>query len=185
MGFALNYYLSNEPRPRRHVTTGTVFQAASTDELWVCASPSCDMVARKPTAEQAWLRNLFPTMPMLALRLHAVGNLGEALKYATEGRFIFVRTNSEDKAFCIEAPSVKQVAWEFFFLPSSSTLEVSAGSAPKFSASRVKLKDQQPVLVPGDFAVVSQLRPQNASRFLQMAGHHLSRIGMDHVKLGG
>ncbi|WP_448192814.1 response regulator receiver domain [Azospirillum sp. sgz301742] len=186
VGFALNYYLSNEPRPRRHVTTGTVFQKVGTDEFWICASPSCDMVARSPHEDQVWLHSLFPTMPMLALRLHSMGKVGDALKNATQGRHVFVRAGEQEKAFCIESSSVKQVIWEFFFLPGSTTLTVAAGRTSTFSASRVRLNgDRQPALDTENFAVVGQLRPQNASRFLQMAGQHLSRIGMDHVKLGG
>ena len=186
VGFALNYYLSNEPRPRRHVTTGTVFQRVGSDEFWICASPSCDMVARTPHKEQVWLHQLFPTMPMLALRLHQIGKVSDALKDATQGRHIFVRVGEEEKAFCIESANIKQVIWEFFFLPGSSTLTVAADRTSTFSASQVQSNgDQQPALIPGNFTVVGQLRPQNASRFLQMAGQHLSRIGMDHVKLSG
>lgn len=185
VGFALNYYLSNEPRPRRHVTTGTVFHRAGTDEFWICASPSCDMVARKAHEDQTWLHSLFPTMPMLALRLHEMSKVGDALKNATHGRHIFVRTADQEKAFCIESSGVKQVIWEFFFLPESSALTIDADGNSTFSASRVQLNGaRQPALTAENFAVIGQLRPQNASRFLQLAGQHLSRIGMDHVKLG-
>lgn len=186
VGFALNYYLSNEPRPRRHVTTGTVFHHAGTDEFWICASPSCDMVARRAHEDQAWLHSLFPTMPMLALRLHETNNVGDALKNATQGRHVFVKTGGREKAFCIESPRVKQVIWEYFFLPEGSTLTINEDGNSMFSASRVQLDNaRQPTLTHENFAIIGQLRSQNASRFLQLAGQHLSRIGMDHVKLVG
>ena len=68
---ALNSFLCSQPFNLHHVRTGTVFkrsEGAEEEVVWVCVSPACDMVPRKPSASNPWHLDLDPIRPMLALR---------------------------------------------------------------------------------------------------------------------
>ncbi|MFM2045104.1 MAG: hypothetical protein RLY86_3680 [Pseudomonadota bacterium] len=181
VGFELNRFLSNEPKPRRHLTTGSIFQLAGSNDFWICVSPSCEMVNRVPNTSQAWQHSIYPIMPMFCLRLHEVKDLSKVLGEAHLGRHLFVKADGVNRAFCIEN-SVPQLTWEFLILPETSRLETGDRQNPTFKALQLsKGTGGSPLMSPCEFIVVGQLRPAHASKFLLESGQHLSRIGLDHV----
>jgi hypothetical protein len=181
--FRLNSFLCAEPFRRSSLTTGTVFKDFELDTFWVAASPACDMVPRKPGSHQKWATNLHPTTSLVTLQIEAV-SLEPALRDAENGQNIFLEIGAEKKVFRILDSNTGQPSVEVMFPANEGRVSVTNGTV-EFTASRVTHGD-----TPADrtlalcrFKVVGQLRPTNANRLLQLAGQHLSRIGMDFLNM--
>jgi hypothetical protein len=179
--FRLNAFLSTEPFRKGHVTTG---------ECWLCTSPACDMTIRKPSPQQLWTTLLHPMRPMVAVRLYPEPSLGGALGKAEIGRHVFIEAGEEQLAFSVVDKAIEQPVFEFFFpVDAARTQTHDALACPSFEAFRVGADSGEGAaenarrFASARFAVIGQLRPSYASRVLQMVGHHLSRIGVDFIKL--
>jgi len=182
--FALNSFLSTERFRRRHLTTGTIFRSVDRREYWVCASPSCDMVARTPSAFQTWARDLHPFRAMVAVRLHEA-KMDKALKEAHNGRHAFLHED-EKLAFCVVDNPSSQPVYEFFFAENSGIWNDDDAGNKMFKASRIKpdaKNTETRALISEDFIIVGQLRPSYAVRILHTVGQHLSRVGLDFISL--
>ena len=184
----LNAFLSTEPARRRHVTTGAVFREQGTADLWVCVSPACDMVPRDPGTEQQWLWALHPVRPMLALRLHRESETN-GLEYADRGGHVFVELEEEERPvpFRVVGASTSLPAYEMLFPTDAARLGAGGRTFTAYTL-RGGRSATTPAAIPPTFSavnfeVVAQLRPPYASRVLQLAGQHLSRIGVDFVSL--
>lgn len=188
--FRLNTFLSTEPFRKGHLTTGTVFRDGETGECWLCASPACDMTLRKPSPQQTWSKALHPMRSMVAVRLHPEDSLGGALNRAELGRQVFVETGDEQLAFSVVDKAIEQPVLEFLFpLDAARAQRLGTDTHPSFQAFRVGVdtsdasRENGRRFGPSRFLVLGQLRPTYANRILQMVGHHLSRIGVDFIKL--
>jgi len=179
--FRLNSFLSTERFRRAHITTGTIF--CGNDKFFVAASPACDLVARKPGADQEWAHAIHPLTPVVAILLHPV-DVNAALANAERAQFLFVEADNKQMAFRLTNGS-EQPSYEFFLTKNEGRVSVDAGKF-KFDAARLTLKaDTTGELEPINeaFEVMGQLRGVNATRVLDMAGQHLSRIGLDFIKM--
>jgi hypothetical protein len=67
----LNLYLSSSPFLGSHLKTGTIFKSSeSKDErYWVCVTADCSLVPRAPADKNSWEADLYPNVPVIALRL--------------------------------------------------------------------------------------------------------------------
>jgi hypothetical protein len=184
--FSLNCFLATEPFRRGHLTTGTIFQKSGAEEYWVCAAPGCDMVVRTPAKQQLWAHGIHPIRAMVAVRLHPEARLENSLGKAERGRHIFVRTD-RNRAFSIVDEEIEQPVYEFFFPDDAARTHSDVGGRPGFKAFRVEVADAvaaggwDPHFSSSAYTIIGQLRPSYASRILQMAGQHLSRIGVDFI----
>jgi CheY-like chemotaxis protein len=187
--FKLNSFLATEPFRGGSVTTGTIFKAVDAEEYWICTSPACDMVVRKPSQSQAWSYALDPMRPIVAVRIEQV-DWSKALKVATQGKHVFLQTLDGPKTFVALDTTTGQPSYEFLFIHEGArtTAPSTVGELPSFLASRVqpgpgvKSATDSRILFERAFVVVGQLRPEYASRLLQATGQHLSRLGVDYMK---
>lgn len=189
--FRLNSFFSTERFRRAHLTTGTVFHHPKTSQYFVAASPACDMVARQPSSDQSWTHSIFPLTPLVAILLQSDG-IDSALTEASNGLHIFLESGNEKKAFKIIRGSGQQPSYEVFMIKNEGRVRDQEGKTV-FDAARLAPKmlqgeaaatsDAEREWVDDVFEVVDQLRGMNATRVLQMAGQHLSRIGLDYVSM--
>ncbi|HXH42884.1 MAG TPA: response regulator receiver domain [Bradyrhizobium sp.] len=189
--FRLNSFFSTERFRRAHLTTGTIFYDVKAEQYFVAASPACDLVARRPSRDQAWAHSIFPIAPMVAVLLHEDGR-DSALSEAANGLHVFLENGSERKAFKIVTGAGSQPSYEFFMLKNEGRTRTHEGKIV-FDAVRMVPKtidgtppvrsDTEREWVEDTFEVVDQLRGINAIRILQMTGQHLSRVGLDYVSL--
>ena len=192
--FRLNRFFSTEVFRHPHLTTGTIFLHRGTSEYFVTASPACDLIARQPGHGQSWAHSIHPLTPIVAILLH-VGSIDSALTKATRARHIFLECDNEKLAFKIVNES-GQPSYEFFFARNEGKIRDADGkrmfdaarlmptdgdAKPTDSASEVRGDDRN--LVYQEFEIVGQLRNINAAQVLQMAGQHLSRIGLDFLDM--
>jgi hypothetical protein len=188
--FRLNSFFSTERFRRAHVTTGTVFYHSKADQYFVAASPACDLVARRPSPDQSWLHSIFPFTPLVAVLL-APSGIDVALAEAANGLHIFLENSADRKAFKIVSGSGNQPSYEFLMIKNEGRVRELVGKTV-FEAARLspKVIEEGGVTktslterdwIDDSFEVVDQLRGINATRILQLAGQHLSRIGLDFI----
>lgn len=188
--FRLNSFFSTERFRRAHLTTGTIIRQPSTDAYWVVTTPACDLVARMPSSQQAWAHAIHPITSVVALLLHPVESVDSALAEAANARHIFLEWSDSTKRVFKLVNSAGQPSYEFIFAQNEGRVR-SEGGRTLFHASRLEYTAPAGVegaarerrFVDEEFEVVDQLRGLNATRVLQMAGQHLSRIGLDFINL--
>jgi Response receiver domain len=188
----LNAFLSTEQFRRAHLTTGTIFHHAPSKQYFVAASPACDLVSRKPSPDQWWAHSIFPFTPLVAILLTSVG-IDAALNEAAHGVHVFFESGPDSKAFKLVAGPGHQPPYEFFIVKNEGRVRENGGKTV-FDAARLMPKEvntggaveksaTEREWVDGEFEVVAQLRGVNATHVLQLAGQHLSRIGLDFISM--
>lgn len=192
--FRLNSFLGSEAFRRAHITTGTLIQHRASGDYFVVASPACDLVPRQPSSEQHWTTAIHPLRPLVCIRLEAGVRIDAALASADQGRHIFLEEGGNKLVFAIVQSGPP--SYELIFVEGAGIVREEEGKKI-FRAGRIapKLPSADS---PGDvgvlaaderewtydtFDVVGQLRSANASRILQLAGQHLSRIGLDFISM--
>jgi hypothetical protein len=176
----LNAFLCSAPFAGSHVTTGTVFRDVSSQECWLCVSPACELVPRKPL-QSTWQHELHPCLPMFALRLKSAGAHG-ALTEAHDGRSIFIRDGQEISVLHVVDANTKLPVPVMFMASNEGRTDEGI-----FAAHAVMVTAEDTVATPQftlkRFVAVAQLRHEYADRLLQLTGQHTSRIGVDFVRL--
>ncbi|MCJ2050289.1 hypothetical protein [Methylobacterium sp. J-070] len=181
--FRLNSFLSTERFRRAHITTGTIFSTMDGTKLWVVASPACDLVARKPSEQQIWSHALHPMTAVVVIELQNHDNVEAALSSASQGKFVFLETPTGKKTLRIVGDN-GQPPYEILFAENEGRVRTE-GANTVFTASRMVPDGEPPnrALKSDMFLIVDQLRGLNATRVLQLAGQHLSRIGLDFLDM--
>lgn len=179
----LNSFLSTEVFAKSRITTGTVF--GNGQEFWMVTTPACDLTARTPGAAQGWMKSIHPIRAMLAIRLNKV-KLQDALVAATQGRHAFIAYEGETLCLSFLDKTTSAPDPEMFFVFDAGKVATSPEGHPTFQAIRVSQANFAPELSQKSaYGVIGQLRPNYASRVLQLTGSHLSRIGIDFFNVGG
>lgn len=181
--FRLNYFFSTEEFGSAHITTGTVFRSKVSGNYWLVASPACDMVARSPADFQTWAKGIYPITSFVAIRLDPYENVDKALKGATTSQFLFFEQKSEKKVFKLYDDNGIP-SYELMFALDEGRVRKSE-STLEFDVSRFMVETESPEgkVSKETFEVVAQLRGLNSTRALQLVGQHLSRIGLDFVRM--
>lgn len=178
----LNAFVSTETFSKSRITTGSVFSAG--EEFWMVATPACDLTSRSPGSAQEWMKNIHPIRAMTAIRLRKK-KLQDALKKATQGRHAFILHQDETLCLSLLDHTTATPDPEVFFTLESGKVMSGEGKFPTFRAIRILRADNAPQLSDaGEYTVIGQLRPNYASRVLQLTGAHLSRIGIDFFNVG-
>jgi hypothetical protein len=191
--FRLNSFFSTERFRRAHLTTGTIFLHSKSGQYFVTTSPACDLVARLPSPDQAWLHAIFPLTPAVAILL-VPAKVDVALAEAANGFHVFSETGNEKKAFKIVTGAGQQPSYEVFVVKNEGKVRDVEGKKV-FDAARLVpasggtggaasgAAEAGRLWVEDTFEVVDQLRGVNATRILLLAGQHLSRIGLDFISM--
>lgn len=173
---ALNQFLSieNFSPNETYLTTGTVVRCESKgmDEWWLCVEPACDTVPQQ-AGEDRFLR-------LRLLRLHPVKQKLDALKIATQSRFVFLEADGSRLCFDTRNRSTDQHELAEVFVKRDDQIDRS-GASPTVKFWRTVTTGEAIEFFVGVATPVAQLRRPNADRFLHEAGYHQSRIGVDFV----
>lgn len=169
-----NIAISNIPINGWHLAPGHILKIDQ--DYWVCLTPACDLVPKKPSARQ---KNYHPAMPFKAVKL-TVGVESTALKDASSTRSIFIHLEGENRCFHFNPENLEKTApiWIEIFaknggkIDASNTLEVAVVNICEqynFTASWVKAE------------IVAQLRYEYAINLMQRLNANLMRVGLDYV----
>lgn len=195
--FRLNGFFSTETFGSAHLTTGTICFLPESDEYFVAVSPACDLEARKPGKGQRWAHTIHPLTPVVVIHLQNVSSIDAALCKATRAQHIFLERGDEKNVFKI-VNDEGQPSYEIFFAEKEGRVSDVEGKTV-FKAARLspncakkitensssEEKEDDHNLKSLTFEVIGQLRNIHAAHVLQIAGQHLSRIGLDFVKMPG
>jgi hypothetical protein len=165
---------------------------AKTDQYFVTASPACDLVDRRPSSAQSWAHSIFPLTPLVAILLEQK-TVGSALVEAENGLHIFLENGADRKAFKVVQGSGQKPSYEFFMVKDEGKVRDKDGKIV-FDASRLtprlvgtgaaaRASETERDWVDDTFEVVDQLKGMNGTHILQLAGQHLSRIGLDYINM--
>ena len=193
--FRLNSFFGTEKFRHAHLTTGAICFDSAKNEYFVLASPACDLVTRQPREEQIWAHSIYPLMPVVAICLRSAVSIDSALSKATSGQYIFLEYGTEKKVFKI-VNKFRQPSCEFFFAIDGGKTHNTNGKI-LFNAIRLtrttkngsegndvcETEEDRRIWANVEFEIIGQLRNMNATRVLQMAGQHLSRIGLDFLNM--
>lgn len=165
-----------------YVRPGTIFvrsdRALDDNVAWICTTPDCDLVPREPSV--AWLRGLHPLRPVVSVRAEIVNCSDQILREAEHGRHVFLTIDGTRKAVWVVDPTSREPKPEQFLLGDMGRID--EGRA--FTAyAVVQAASNEPIFQRVQMRAIGQLRNVYASRLLQQAGQHLSRIGVDFVRL--
>jgi hypothetical protein len=180
---------------RPFVETGTIF-ARTTDDpnsgegfLYVCATPSCDLVPRDP-AVGSWESRIHPARPIIAIRGQLFNPADKYLGVAEQGRYIFLKVDGKQKALELIGEKSSVPVLEWFFLEDMGRIG-EGGIVEAVQVERPAALAAQPAADPAGapapaapavpvtqalgtshikLRVVGQIRSLYASRILQYAG---------------
>jgi hypothetical protein len=176
---ALNAFLCSRDFDSSHLWAGAVFRDEASCQWWICAAPSCEILPRKPLPA-TWQSDLYPALPMLALRLK-VTKTEDALAKATQAKHIFVAGPEGLVALRVLELESGQPRPEMLILHDAGRIDENH----IFKAyTVVKGSSDNPELQLNTYRAIAQLRNEYADRFLHQTGHHTSRIGVDFVPFG-
>ena len=177
----LNEFLATQSAGK-FVETGTLFVPETQEgELlyaWICVTPACDLVPRPPRTD-TWERQLHPIRPMLALRGQIINCGMDILKIAERFQHVYLKTSEGLKAVKLATDNDPNARLEMFLLEDMGRIVNGTFKATRLSRSKEGKLDSTLV----QFRAIALLRGLYASRLLQHAGNHLSRIGPDFVDL--
>jgi Response receiver domain len=177
----LNEFLATEP-PGSFMQTGTVFQMdmqpGEQPVVWVCATPACDLVPRIPRPG-TWEHTLHPLRPVQAFRGLLINSGETILRQAERFHHVFLTVKSERIAVKVVESTDPNAKLEMFFLDDMGRIENGSVKAMRLSKSGDGILSITAVML----RVIGQLRALYANRILQLAGYHMSRIGVDFVDM--
>lgn len=174
---AANEFLSSSDcDAESRLTTGLVFgvkSGAGSRQLWVCVTPSCDLVPGQN--ERGWDADMAPFKAVYAARLSAVPakELDARLREANRGRHLFLTYKSEPMALEVASEKTRQARLEVLFVSNDGRIVDG-----EFEGFVLTAEGGAPKLEPKTFKTVARLRPGYANKFLMDAGMQKARIGL-------
>jgi len=159
-----------------HLTTGHILRIG--DDLFVCLSPSCDLVPGRKS--EVRYGDIGDTLPFTAVRLQSFE--GDKLpKRVQSNRFVFLKIDETVKIFGLNDPTNEAASPHSFtfyasnegrFLPNEKKLRVQRIVSDNIGGLKSQLFDAE---------VISQLRYEYALNLLQKLGSVSGRVGLDFV----
>jgi hypothetical protein len=161
----VNAFMISDAFRGSHLTTGAVLRDPD-ERYWLCTSPACDLVPR---------RQGYVGIQVIELsRENAADNYthGDKIVVVVEGEPIILRALHH---------KTRLPQLEILLLPTGTNVEALDGCLPRVRAWLASQFVGAPGVAPTEYSVISQLRNSFATRFLMVAGQHLSRIGVDFI----
>jgi rubredoxin len=189
----LNAFLCSQSHSIGYITSGTVFRNVEhPEEVWLCASPACDMVPRENVkikgSEECYRKRIYPASHFEAIRLILVEDpktIEKALRKATECKHVFLKDDEKRLQVykALHGEENKPLTYVFYSATGGmlhkkrTKLTIpEKESCPKCGKPNFKLINRE-------VEVIGQLRPEYANRLLTQKGGWNSRIGVDFISL--
>ncbi|MEZ8197437.1 response regulator receiver domain [Vibrio splendidus] len=181
----LNAFNCSQPEFGPHLTTGTVLRFDG--DLWVCLSPSCDLVPRERKSWESRIGSDF--LAFKAVKLLPVTKLSRANEDANSNNFIYLVLDGEPKAFCLGHKPSDNPVWDVFYafnqgvFSTEGDLRIFCLRQParddesdeekQEAKDKILLETQELLATP-----VSELRYEYALNLLQKFGSNQTRVGL-------
>jgi hypothetical protein len=158
-----------------HLQTGHIFKAA--DALWVCLSPSCDLVPEQ--RKTGYFKELGTQLPFLAVKLKPWPKTEQPLDVQTN-RYVFLEVEGgKPQILCINEPEAPNSSPHWYPLHAANLGRLD--DQRRFHFTKVETDGGKIVLKEHEATVVAQLRYEYAINLAQMMGANFTRVGLDFI----
>ena len=172
---ALNAYQSSDVFSGDFVTTGTILYShdESGKRWWACVEPACNTVPSQ-AAENA----KFIQCRLIELS-HQTSEAESIVQKASQSRHLFVVLDGEREFLSVVNSVGNPVPRTAYVAKESQINAVDDGH--EVEVFFPSLNRAEPQLARCKMRIVAQLHEQYAIRLLHLAGHHMSRVGLDFI----
>lgn len=159
-----------------HLTTGHVIRVE--DDLFVCLSPSCDLVPGRKT--DARYGDIGDTLPFTAVRLQPFDS-DKLPKRVQSNRYVFLGVDGSIKTYALNDPTNENASPHVFTFYAKDEGRFVNNEKKIYVQKIVSDKKEGLKSVTLDGVVVSQLRYEYALNLLQKLGSVTGRVGLDFI----
>jgi hypothetical protein len=172
-----NAHVSTKQLSGWHLHPGHIFKYDQ--ELWVCLSPSCDLVPMQKTTAAVRDSSEASVKPFVAVRL------------TPRPKYSSVEVNSNTLIFLKEGDAIKTYSvyprggefgspvWRLFLAKDFGKFEIEDDRTAKIELSYLFGKDKEMRVEPAEARLIGQLRYEYALNLIQKLGVEFTRIGLD------
>ncbi|MCO5966325.1 response regulator receiver domain [Sinorhizobium meliloti] len=175
-----NAYISTKPISGWHLQPGHLLKVGS--DLWVCASPACDLVPEQKTQIGITGSSKAKTKPFVAVKLHVRDDVGRADVNSNTMVFLLDEAKNKVATYSVFEKSGENASpvWRMMFAENFGKFKVQdkvadlciseiSGESGKLEVKRIEAK------------IVGQLRYEYALNLINKLGVEFTRIGLDFV----
>lgn len=172
-----NAHISTKPVSGWHLQPGHIFEVEKA--LWICLSPSCDLVPLQKSELGMENSSAVSMMPFLAARLDE--KPGYRSKDFKSNSLIFLRQDGDIKAYSLFPGGDTNASpiWRLFTASDHGKFIVTDGYVNSFKVHHMRGDADGFRVHSVDARIVGQLRYEYALNLMQKLGAALIRVGLD------
>lgn len=172
-----NAHISTKQLSGWHLHPGHIFRIDQ--EMWVCLSPSCDLVPMQKTSAAVRRSSAASVKPFVAVRLTPKPTYtGSEVNSNT---LIFLKVNDAIKTYTVypRGGEFGSPVWRLFMAADYGKFDIQEDRTAELKLSYLSGKGSKMQVEPVDARLVGQLRYEYALNLIQKLGVEFTRIGLD------
>lgn len=172
-----NAHISTKQLSGWHLQPGHILKIDQ--EMWVCLSPSCDLVPMQKTSAAVRDSSAASVKPFVAARLFPKQTYtGSEVNSNT---LIFIKSDDAIKTYTVypRGGEFGSPVWRLFMAADYGKFEIKDDRTAALQISYLSGKDKQMHIEPVDAQLVGQLRYEYALNLIQKLGVEFTRIGLN------
>lgn len=175
-----NAYISTKPVSGWHLQPGHLLKIGK--ELWVCASPACDLVPEQKTQIGILGSSKAKTKPFLAVKLHVRDDIGRADVNSNTMVFLLGADGKEVSTYGVFEKNAENPSpvWRMMFANNFGKFKLQ-GKVADLEISSVTGESGRLEVKTEKVKIVGQLRYEYALNLINKLGVEFTRIGLDFV----
>jgi hypothetical protein len=172
-----NAHISTKPVSGWHLHPGHIFKIGQ--EMWVCLSPSCDLVPMQKASAAVRDSGEAAVKPFVAVRLTHKPEYTRA--EVNSNTLIFLREGKSIKTYSVYplGGEFGSPVWRLFMASEHGKFDVKEDRTADISLSYLFGKGKKMQVEPVKAKIVGQLRYEYALNLIQKLGVEFTRIGLD------
>jgi len=177
-----NAHISTKPVSGWHLHPGHIFKIDQ--EMWVCLSPSCDLVPMQKTTTAVRDSKAAEVKPFVAVRLTLRNELSRS--EVNSNTLIFLKEGKDIKKYSIYSDGVdldegksRSPVWRLFMASNYGKFDINDDRTADLNLSYLCGRGQSMHVESTKACIVGQLRYEYALNLIQKLGVEFTRIGLD------
>lgn len=172
-----NAHISTKPLSGWHLHPGHIFRIGQ--EMWICLSPSCDLVPMQKTSAAVQDSSTASVKPFVAVRLTPKPSYtGSEVNSNT---LIFLKEDEIIKTYTVypRGGEFGSPVWRLFMAADYGKFEIAEDRTAELELSYLSGKGEQMQVEQVKGRLIGQLRYEYALNLIQKLGVEFTRIGLD------
>lgn len=172
-----NALISTKQLSGWHLHPGHIFRIDQ--EMWVCLSPSCDLVPMQKTSAAVRHSSAASVKPFVAVKL--TPKLTYSSSEVNSNTLIFLKLNNAVETYTVypRGGEFGSPVWRLFMAADFGKFEIEEDRTAELKLSYLSGKQNQMQVEPVQARLVGQLRYEYALNLIQKLGVEFTRIGLD------